>query len=466
MRVWRDGLDRDAGVNGSGVQRGVQVARVQALFPAEAEGSGIRREGGQQEIARLAGGVSFQNLLRLDRDGVAAAVADSLEKRRVEFKRQVREGLQRGRVVRVVRRQHTGGGAAGQAGVVAVQHDDVPSSQAEFQSEGKADDAGSGDDDVGVLHCVHGTGMRAMAVAGRCRTRETGRVAAAAAQELRMLEPDPDRVYVDPSRGSSERHGAWLPIATATALVLAIGALLWAFLLQQRLTDTEEKLALAEQGSSAFSRRLAEADAKIRANSATVDQQLTVAEQKQQELAERAASLAAQQKSDAARLAASQADTTKQLGAVKGEVSTVRTDVASTRTDVAATRTDLADTKLILQRTVGDAGVLSGLIARNHDDLEVLRHRGDRSYYEFTLHKNAPPALMSTVKLQLKKANEKKGRYTLVVSSDDRNIEKKDKTVLEPVQFYSGKDPQLFEVVVNNIAKDVVTGYLSVPKGQ
>jgi chromosome segregation ATPase len=281
-----------------------------------------------------------------------------------------------------------------------------------------------------------------------------------------MLEPDPNRVYVDPARGNAERHGAWLPIATATALVLAVGALLWAFLLQQRLTDTEEKLAVAEQGSTAFSRRLEEADARIRANSANVDQQLTAAQQRQQDLAARAAALAAQQRSDAERLAASQADTTRQLGAVKGEVSSVKTDVASTKTDVAATRTDLADTKQILQRTVGDAGVMSGLIAKNHDELEVLKHRGDRSYYEFTLHKNAPATLLSTVKLQLKKTNEKKGRYTLMVSSDDRNIEKKDKTVLEPVQFYSGKDPQLFEVVVNSIGKDVVGGYLSVPKGQ
>ncbi|GAA3760486.1 hypothetical protein [Terriglobus aquaticus] len=281
-----------------------------------------------------------------------------------------------------------------------------------------------------------------------------------------MLEPDPNREYVDPSRGNAERHGAWLPIATATALVLAIGALLWAFLLQQRLTDTEEKLMVAEQGSTAINRRLEEADARLRANSAMVDQQMTAAQQRQQELAQRAAALAAQQKSDATRLEASQADTSKQLGAVKGEVSSVKTEVATTKTDVAATRTDLADTKQILQRTIGDAGVMSGLIAKNHDELEVLKHRGDRSYYEFTLHKNAPPTLLSTVKLQLKKTNEKKGRYTLMVSSDDRNIEKKDKTVLEPVQFYSGKNPQLFEVMVNSISKDVVGGYLSVPKGE
>jgi hypothetical protein len=81
------------------------------------------------------------------------------------------------------------------------------------------------------------------------------------------------------------------------------------------------------------------------------------------------------------------------------------------------------------------------------------------------LQKGAQPVLLSTVKLQLKKVDQKKGKFTLNVSSDDRNIEKKDKTLYEPVQFYSGKNPALFEIVVNNVAKNQVTGYLSVPKG-
>ncbi len=262
------------------------------------------------------------------------------------------------------------------------------------------------------------------------------------------------------------RYGIWLPIATATALVLALGALSWAFLLQKRLMNTEQKLAIAEEGSTAFSRKLAEADAKIRANTANVDEQLTETQQRQQDLATWAAAIASLQRNDASRLEQGVADTSKKLGAVQTAVSSVKTEVASTRSDVAATRTDLADTKQILQRTIGDAGVMSGLIAQNHDELEVLKHRGDRTYYEFTLHKGAQPTLLSSsVKVQLKKTNDKKGRYTLMVSSDDRNIEKKDKTVLEPVQFYNGKNPQLFEIVVNSMAKDVVGGYMSVPRG-
>jgi len=109
--------------------------------------------------------------------------------------------------------------------------------------------------------------------------------------------------------------------------------------------------------------------------------------------------------------------------------------------------------------------VMSGLIATNHAELEVLKHKGDRNYTEFTLQKGGQPTLLSGIKLQLKKVDQKHSRYTLNVSADDRNIEKKDKNLDEPVQFYTGKDPVLFELVVNNIEKNKVSGYLSTPKG-
>ena len=117
-----------------------------------------------------------------------------------------------------------------------------------------------------------------------------------------------------------------------------------------------------------------------------------------------------------------------------------------------------------MQSMKGDEGVMSGLIATNHDQLEVLKHKGDRTYVEFTLQKGAQPTLLSPVKLKLEKVDNKHARFSLVVSSDDRNIEKKDKTIDEPIQFYSGKVPALFELVVNSIDKNKVSGYLSMPK--
>jgi len=107
---------------------------------------------------------------------------------------------------------------------------------------------------------------------------------------------------------------------------------------------------------------------------------------------------------------------------------------------------------------------MSGLIATTHDELEILKHKGDRNYYEFTLQKGGKPTLLSTVKLQAKKIDDKRSKYTMLVSADDRNIEKKDKSLDEPVQFYTGKDPVLFEVVVNSIGKNQISGYLSTPK--
>jgi len=71
---------------------------------------------------------------------------------------------------------------------------------------------------------------------------------------------------------------------------------------------------------------------------------------------------------------------------------------------------------------------------------------------------------VSTVSLELKKADVKRGKYTLVVLADDRPIEKKDRTMNEPVQFYTGRDRMLYELVVNQVNKNQVVGYLSTPK--
>jgi multidrug efflux pump subunit AcrA (membrane-fusion protein) len=133
------------------------------------------------------------------------------------------------------------------------------------------------------------------------------------------------------------------------------------------------------------------------------------------------------------------------------------------KTDIAATNTDLASTKQRLDRTIGDLGAQSGLIAHTREDLELLKHRGDRNYYEFTLTKGRTTHV-STVSLQLRKANPKRGKFTLNVLADDRTIEKKDRTMYEPLQFYTGRNRQLYEVVVFTMNKNTVSGYMSAPK--
>src|ERR1035437_7404629 len=179
------------------------------------------------------------------------------------------------------------------------------------------------------------------------------------------------------------------------------------------------------------------------------------------ELAQRAATLQAEQKAAEGRLDNEQK---AQINPVTGEISGVKTDVGGVRTDVASTKADLEATKAKLQSTIGDLGMQSGLIAHTAGDLEVLKHKGDRNYYEFTLLKGAKPQPVSTVSLQLKKADTKKGKFTVNVTADDRTIKKKDRNVAEPIQFYSGRDHLLFELVVWSVDKNKATGYLSTPK--
>jgi hypothetical protein len=142
----------------------------------------------------------------------------------------------------------------------------------------------------------------------------------------------------------------------------------------------------------------------------------------------------------------------------------VQTDVGGVKTDVAKTQSDLATTIAQLTSMKGDLSDHSSLIARNHDELEILKHKGDRTYYEFTLTKGQSKPV-GTVSLLLKKADPRKNNFNLEVTSDDKTVMKNNRGLDEPLQFYSGKDPLLFEIVVNAVnSKNQVTGYLAAPK--
>ena len=136
--------------------------------------------------------------------------------------------------------------------------------------------------------------------------------------------------------------------------------------------------------------------------------------------------------------------------------------------DVSATRTDLDGTKKLLDSTRADLGMarseLGTLIARNHDDIETLRKMGDRDYFEFSLIKGKS-VRAANVGLVLKKANVKRHKFNLVLQADDMDVEKKDKTVNEPVFFYLKGQKRFYELVVNTVESNKVTGYISTPKG-
>lgn len=199
-------------------------------------------------------------------------------------------------------------------------------------------------------------------------------------------------------------------------------------------------------------------------NRASVDALMQKMGMTRQDLTKRAAALQREQKEIASKVEAEAEQTKQQFGAVSGAVTGVKTDVVKVKDDVTATRTDLEATKAKLEHAIGDLNKESELIATTHGELEVLKHRGDRNYYEFTLIKGKDTSHVATVGLQLKSTDSKKGQFTLYVLADDKKIEKKDKSINEPLQFYTGKDHNLFEVVVNSVDKNKVSGYLATPK--
>lgn len=158
-------------------------------------------------------------------------------------------------------------------------------------------------------------------------------------------------------------------------------------------------------------------------------------------------------------LAQAQKENEEKLGVVS-------TDLGGAKKDIETTRNDLEATKGKLDRATGDMGVMSGLIARNHDDLEDLKRRGERNYYEFTIPKTKTAQRVGPVQIALNKVDQKKSRYTMTVYADDKSIEKRDKTAGEPVQFYVKGSSRMapYELVVFDVGKNQITGYLSTPK--
>lgn len=249
--------------------------------------------------------------------------------------------------------------------------------------------------------------------------------------------------------------GKW--ILLILAIIFVAGTVYGYVTTQQHVAKLTSDLSTSQAQVAELQKRMQSAEAQEE----TLGQKLGMTKK---ELAQRAAQLQAQQKEAEARLESEEKASKEQIGQVSGEVAGVKTDVGGVKTDVASTKADLDATKARLQSAVGDLGVQSGLIATTRGDLEVLKHKGDRNYYEFTLLKGAKPQPVATVSLQLKKTDAKRGKFSVNVTADDKTIEKSDRTIAEPIQFYSGRDHLLFELVVWSVDKKKATGYLSTPK--
>jgi hypothetical protein len=204
-----------------------------------------------------------------------------------------------------------------------------------------------------------------------------------------------------------------------------------------RIADLKSKMELTTQKVGLTQSELASAKSRaeaIRKDQQASDQKLT------------------------AQLSQAQKENEEKIGAVA-------TEVGGAKKDIEATKSDLEATKGKLDRSLGDMNVMSGLIARNRDDLEELKRKGDRNYYEFTIQKSKTPQRVGPVQVSLNKTDPKKTMYTLTVFADDKTIPKKDKTAGEPVQFYVGRARGTpYELVVFDVGKNQITGYLSAPK--
>ena len=243
----------------------------------------------------------------------------------------------------------------------------------------------------------------------------------------------------------------------AVALIYVLASLYFMYTLKTRLDSLDAKEQSLETAQSDLAARLHSTKSEFK-EALTSEVGLT-----KQELQKRSAQLEKEQKTSAAKFQAEQNQQGQQISAVNTEVSGVKSDVTTAKSDITKTQSDLQATNAKLEHTIGDLGVQSGLIDHTSSELEILKHKGDRNYYEFTLKKGQKQPI-STVSLEVKKVDAKKSRFTLNVIADDKTIEKKDRTVGEPLQFYTGRDHLLYEVVAFSADKNSITGYLSTPK--
>jgi len=148
---------------------------------------------------------------------------------------------------------------------------------------------------------------------------------------------------------------------------------------------------------------------------------------------------------------------------MKTELSTKASneDLNKLNGDVQGVKGDLEGTKGSIQMARSELGTL---IARNHDEIDQLRRLGQREYFEFTVTRKQGPQRVGEVQIELKDTNTKKNRYTINVLADDRSFEKKDRSVNEPIFFYTGGSRTALELVINKVTKTAATGYLSIPK--
>jgi hypothetical protein len=249
----------------------------------------------------------------------------------------------------------------------------------------------------------------------------------------------------------------WVGLAVAvlgglSLLGVGIG---WSALNQARTVEQTTQTSL-KQANEALSQRLAKEDEinqQLQSDLRVVTDKLNVTQ----------SDLLAARKQTRTATGAVDKKVTNLATSVKAELAAKANseDVNKLNGDVSGVKTDLDATKNSIQMARSEMGTL---IARNHDEIDQLRRMGQRDYFEFTVQRKAGAQKVGSIQVQLRYTNTKKNQYTINVLADDKSFEKKNRSVNEPIFFYTGGSRAALELVINKVTKSTATGYLSVPK--
>src|ERR1035441_2899974 len=235
------------------------------------------------------------------------------------------------------------------------------------------------------------------------------------------------------------------------------------------MTAMSNEKDAAAQGLSSQQQRIEALKQDLEATrTQNVAQAKNLSAQAQKEATAHADALARQIAEEESKMKAQVAAQQSQIGDVQQAATAANAKIADVTTDVGGVKTHLTATDAELQKTIadlktarGDLGVQSGLIATNGTELAALRLKGERNYVDINLSKNDKAKRFGDITLTLKNVDAKKNKYTVDVMADDKLTEKKDKGLNEPVQFYTAKGGRTpYEIVINQVGKDQIVGYL------
>ncbi len=202
----------------------------------------------------------------------------------------------------------------------------------------------------------------------------------------------------------------------------------------------EQRLTQAEQENVKLAGHLKLVTQKLRLTEAELQRAAADAAQARQADAQRVAALDSLQRELAGKAGA---DSLKALG---GEVAGVRDDLGRSKVDLQQAQNDL-----------------SAFVARNHEEIQELRRLGQRQYFEFTLPRNKRQPV-GNIQVELRSTNPRKNLYTVVLYTDEMRVEKRNRTLNEPILFYTRGSRLPLELVINRVDRNSASGYLSAPK--